>query len=368
MENLVAMKNTLSFLSGKKVFVTGHTGFKGTWLTLILLSAGADVYGYSLPLDDSTHFHSSIVNNPLIKLLPGKLVSCYNDILDFSSLSKFFNQSAPDYLFHLAAQPLVQASYTNPLYTWQANVNGTLHVLELLRSSILPLPSVFITTDKVYDNKEWAFGYREIDPLGGHDPYSSSKAACELAIDSWRRSFFSASDNPIPVASVRAGNVIGGGDWSPNRLVPDIIRSFLGNSPVIIRYPNSRRPWQHVLDPLHAYIQILEGLTTSPELYSSAFNVGPSISSNKTVKELCQEILKHIPGSYEISTKSYQHEATNLHLNSDLLSHLSGWQPSFDFQLSVKTTCKWYQSCISNTSSPFQACVDDLNTYYDHRS
>ena len=273
MTNLITPQRlNTSFWKGRKVLVTGHTGFKGSWLSLCLLELGASVIGVSLKPEFKLNLFdqlriSSFVDHNLF------------DIANLQDISLLLEEKRPDVIFHLAAQSIVRVGYDKPVSTWSTNVMGTINILESLKSIDYPCSAVFVTTDKVYKNNEWVYGYRENDALGGIDPYSSSKAAAEIAIDSWRKSFFESNVNPsrnVRIASARAGNVIGGGDWSPNRIIPDVVRSISENKPILVRNPASTRPWQHVLEPLSGYLLLAEKLENNLDL-TTAYNFGPSL-------------------------------------------------------------------------------------------
>jgi CDP-glucose 4,6-dehydratase len=329
-----------NFWRGKKVWVTGHTGFKGAWLSLWLLQLGAEVKGLSLAPNTTPSLFEQLN-------LAEHLDHQIGDIRNQESVRQAIAPWQPDLVFHLAAQPLVRRSYLESVETWNTNVMGTIHVLEALKQLTHPCAAVLITTDKCYENREWIYGYRESDPLGGHDPYSSSKAAAELAIASWRNSFFTHSPIPIAIASARAGNVIGGGDWAEDRIVPDAIRSLLRKEAIPVRNPRSTRPWQHVLEPLGGYLllgqRLYEGLSTGEKNFSGAFNFGPALSSNRSVKELVESILKSWPGSWlDRSNPDAVHEATLLNLVTDKAFHLLNWQSVWDFERTVKETVEWY--------------------------
>ncbi len=335
-----------SFWQQKKILVTGHTGFKGSWFSLWLLNLGADVKGLSLsPNTNPALFEQLGLANQLNHHL--------GDIRDRDLVRGSVSEWQPDIILHLAAQPLVRRSYIESVETWNTNVMGTIHVLEALKHLTQPCAAVFITTDKCYENREWIYGYRETDPLGGYDPYSSSKAGAELAIASWRNSFFKTSQIPIGIASVRAGNVIGGGDWAEDRIVPDAIRSLMQKEAIPVRSPQSTRPWQHVLEPLGGYLllaqRIYEQLMTPDwnqdrqRLYG-AFNFGPLLSSNRTVCDLVECILQHWSGSWlDKSNPTKVHEAKLLNLVTDKAFHTLGWQPVWDFERTVRETVAWYQ-------------------------
>lgn len=334
----------MNFWQGKRVLITGHTGFKGSWISLWLLELGAIVYGYSLePTTGPALFNQLDLAN--------KLNHQIGDIRESTSLATAIIEFAPDIIFHLAAQPLVRRSYIEPVATWEINVLGTINVLESLKKLTHPCAAVFVTTDKCYENREWVFSYRENDPLGGHDPYSSSKAGAEIAIGSWRRSFFQDPEGVIKLASARAGNVIGGGDWAEDRIVPDAMRSLQQKQAIPVRNPQATRPWQHVLEPLGGYLLLAEKLyeqitnTGSSELQlDSAFNFGPNLSSNRNVKELVEAVLKNWPGQWhDCSDPTAVHEAKLLNLTTDKAFHVLGWQPVWDFERTIRETVFWYR-------------------------
>ncbi|MCX7712693.1 MAG: CDP-glucose 4,6-dehydratase [Chthoniobacterales bacterium] len=337
----------INFFYNKKVWISGISGFKGTWLGEWLLMMGAKVAGYAL----------EPVTTPAIfdQLKLAKRIDRWEcgDIRDKFSVVESIVNYEPDFVFHLAAQPLVRFSYLEPIATYEVNLFGTINVLEALRKLEKPCVAVMITTDKCYENKEWVYAYREEDALGGYDPYSSSKACCEIAISCWRRSFF--NSHPVHIYAVRAGNVIGGGDWAEDRIVPDAIRALQQGKEIRVRNPYSTRPWQHVLEPLAGYLllawkvwsegeqTILEcGIGNTP--YSHAFNFGPSLTSNRTVKELVEEILKHWQGVWKnVGTSDSLHEAGKLNLATDKAYHCLGWRPRWDFETAVRKTVEWYR-------------------------
>lgn len=328
--------------SGKKVFVTGHTGFKGSWLCEWLLGLGAQVTGMALPPPTAPALFDQIDLRSRIDHIEG-------DIGDLEAVRNAVDASDPEFVFHLAAQPLVRRSYAQPVETYATNVMGTIHVMEALRLRAKPCVAVIVTTDKCYENKEWLHGYREEDPMGGYDPYSSSKGAAELAIAAYRRSFFSA-DGPVKLASARAGNVIGGGDWAEDRIVPDCIRALERNEPILVRNRMATRPWQHVLEPIGGYLTLAaalagaHGFSFPAQTYATAFNFGPRLDSNRMVAELVTEVLEHWPGTWEDRTEaSAVHEAKLLNLATDKAFHLLGWQPRWDFHRTVAETVRWYR-------------------------
>lgn len=344
-----------SAYKGKKVCVTGHTGFKGAWLCEWLLNLGAEVAGFSLvePVATPSLFEQLGLGE--------RLKDTRGDVRDRQAVVDWMVREEPDFIFHLAAQPLVRLSYREPVMTWETNVLGTIHVLEGLRTLARPCAAVLITTDKVYENREWLYGYREVDPLGGHDPYSASKAATEIAIACWRDSFF--RDHPVRLASARAGNVIGGGDWAEDRIVPDLVRALQAGRPVPVRNKRSTRPWQHVLEPLSGYLRLAAllaaervtsaeetspndtSLNHSPAELCSAFNFGPHLESNQTVQRLVEEALKHWQGTWQdCSDPQAPHEAGKLNLAWDKACHVLGWSPRWGFAETVEKTIAWYRA------------------------
>ena len=358
----IQKKETIAdnFWQGKRVLVTGHNGFKGSWLSLWLLQMGAKVSGISLAPDNQPCLFDQLS-------IEDQMDSRILDIREKDKLRCAVKEINPDIVFHLAAQPLVLRSYKDPVETWETNVMGTVFLLEALRSLDKMCSAILITTDKVYRNDEWLYGYRENDPLGGFDPYSSSKAASELAIASWRSSFcgnLSHQKENLLIASARAGNVIGGGDWSENRIVPDIIRSLQANKQIIIRNPSSTRPWQHVLEPLSGYLLLAKQLTKKGINYASSFNFGPQLGYNKTVLELVQESLKFWPGEYIFQDYSKApHEAGMLNLSTDKSFHQLKWQPKWDFSTTISRTINWYKNIYENKSSALESSLEDLSIY-----
>ena len=353
------MLNT-SFWAGRKVLVTGHTGFKGSWLSLWLSELGADVCGVALEPESTPALFNQL---GLAKQLSGHHRV---DIRDPAALASIVSEFHPQVVLHLAAQPLVRRSYQDPLGTWETNVQGTLNLLEALKSLKKPCAVVMVTTDKVYANQEWNYGYREDDRLGGHDPYSASKAAAELAISSWRSSFCGKASHQTPylsIATARAGNVIGGGDWAEDRIVPDAMRSLATRKAIAVRRPNATRPWQHVIEPLYGYMRLAESLLPDTDPPCESFNFGPTLDSNRTVSELVKAILEHWPGQWVDQGDSLSlHEANLLHLQIDKIYHRLKWSPIWDFSTTVERTVKWYQG-VHNGESPMDCCINDLNAY-----
>ncbi len=331
------MKN---IYNNKSVVVTGHTGFKGSWLVAWLKQMGANVTGIALdPPTNPSHYDSA-------KLLDN--ISDYRfDIRDLTAFKKAVISAKPDFLFHLAAQPIVSVSYDDPVDTWSTNVLGTINVLEALRSINRNCSAVIITSDKCYDNVEWEWGYRENDILGGPDPYSASKGAAEIAIRSYVKSYFSSKENTIRIASARAGNVIGGGDWAANRIIPDCVQSWSRNEKVELRNPYSTRPWQHVLEPLGGYLTLGANLSQNGALHGEAFNFGPQAQQNHSVLELVKQMSKSWPSvswaECEPQPSSF-YESGLLKLNCDKALHFLKWHAVLDFEETVALTADWYRA------------------------
>lgn len=348
-----------AFWQDRKVLLTGQTGFKGSWLALWLNRLGAQVTGLALAPEGGLSLFDQL---QLDRLIDHRL----GDIRDPDLLKAIVAETQPDVVLHLAAQPLVRLSYQEPVATWATNVMGTIHLLEALRLLDQPCSAVLITTDKVYRNNEWLYGYRENDPLGGHDPYSSSKAAAEIAIASWRSSFCGTSPHQtrhLRVASARAGNVIGGGDWALDRIVPDAMRALSRGEPIGVRNPGATRPWQHVLEPLGGYLRLAENLSSSAEL-AAAFNFGPQLEANRPVRELVEEALRHWPGRWQDqSDPSAPHEASLLNLVIDKAHHQLGWVPRWNFATTVERTVNWYRRVQEGQASALECCLDDLTAY-----
>jgi CDP-glucose 4,6-dehydratase len=349
----------LSFWGGRRVLLTGHTGFKGSWMALWLLELGAQVTGLALPPDTEPNLFAQLG-------LEQRLDHRVGDIRDPELLAQLVAETQPEVVLHLASQPLVRRSYAEPTATWATNVMGTIHLLEALRRLEQPCTAVLITTDKVYRNNEWLYGYRENDPLGGHDPYSSSKAAAELAIASWRASFCGSQPHQTPhllIASARAGNVIGGGDWAADRIVPDAMRALGRGEPIGVRNPAATRPWQHVLEPLGGYLLLAERLTADAAL-AGAFNFGPQLEANRSVRVLVEEALHHWPGSWvDQSDPGAPHEASLLNLVIDKAHHQLGWAPRWNFATTLERTVNWYRRVQQGQATGFECCRADLAAY-----
>jgi CDP-glucose 4,6-dehydratase len=317
----------------RKVLLTGHTGFKGSWLALWLTRLGADVTGIALPPESKPNHWD------LLKL---KIKEQRLDIRDAKKLHKAIDKAQPEMIFHLAAQSLVRRSYREPLDNWSTNVMGTVNLLEACRHVSSVKAVVIVTTDKCYENRESPLGYCESDRLGGHDPYSASKAATELVAASYRRAFF--SQTPL-IATARAGNVIGGGDWSEDRLIPDLMRALKKHTPLAIRAPDATRPWQHVLDPLAGYLRLGEALLTGKREFADAWNFGPDAESMHTVAELLEKLRAHWPkAAWHTSGEPQPHETTLLKLDSSKARSLLGWKPRLPFDEQLALTADWYRS------------------------
>ncbi len=344
--------------SGKSVFVTGHTGFKGTWLSLWLERLGARVTGFALapPTGPSLFVDTGAART---------MHHIEGDVRDADALSAALAQARPDFVFHLAAQPLVLDSYAAPADTFAINVTGSINLMEAVRAADIAAAVVMVTTDKVYRNREWAYAYREDDALGGHDPYSASKAAMEVAVASWRSSFFSAGTQ-VRMAAARAGNVIGGGDWSANRIVPDLVRTLAGNQRPALRNPNALRPWQHVLEPLAGYL--LLGARLAEEggaRFAEAWNFGPQATEVRTVGALSDAMLAAYgqQGWIDGHDPAAPHEAGLLRLAIDQAVAGLGWRPVWDFARTVDHTAGWYRAVMQQQIAPRTACEADLDAF-----
>jgi CDP-glucose 4,6-dehydratase len=336
------MEEMVSSWRGRRVFITGHTGFKGGWLALWLASRGAQIRGYALdPAEGPSLFTAASV--------AAVLDDVRGDIRDYDSLKHSMAEFQPEVIFHLAAQPLVRRSYADPLGTYATNVMGTAHTLEAARETGSVRCVVCITTDKCYENREWVWPYRENDALGGYDPYSSSKACAEIVSSAYRTSFFPVDrkkERWVGIATARAGNVIGGGDWSEDRLIPDLVRGFLARKPVLIRRPKSIRPWQHVLDPLHGYVRLAEEMLAERVQFASSFNFGPTAEDAWPVERIATK-LAYLWGdgaSWQRDAKAGVHEAHYLRLDSSRARTELGWQPKLEIESALEWTVSWYRT------------------------
>jgi CDP-glucose 4,6-dehydratase len=340
------MVELYNFYKNKKVFVTGHTGFKGSWLSIWLSMMGAKVVGYALPTPTNPSMFE-------IANVSAGITSLTGDIRDREKLTEALNDANPDILFHMAAQPLVRDSYVNPAETYEINVLGTVYLFDIVRSMKKDMVVVNITTDKVYENREWYWGYRENEPFGGYDPYSNSKACSELVSSSFRNSFFNISDygikHKIALATVRAGNVIGGGDWAVDRLIPDIVRSITEQKTVRIRNPYAIRPWQHVLEPLSGYLVLAKQLFEGNIQYADGWNFGPDDSDAREVEWIVSRICELWPGAkYEIDKGKHPHEANYLKLDCSKAKKELGWHPRWNLDVALIKIIEWTRAFLEN--------------------
>lgn len=332
MENLV----NPDFWEGRKVFLTGHTGFKGSWLALWLVEMGAEVTGFALPAEDVSLFNQAGIAN-LVTHIEG-------DIRDLDAVDAAMAACDPQVVFHLAAQPIVRTSYDDPVGTYATNVQGTVHVLDACRRAASLAAIVCVTSDKCYENREWIWPYRESDPMGGHDPYSSSKGAAEIAIASYRRSFFEEEGAPL-LASVRAGNVIGGGDWAVDRLIPDIVRAMVAGERVQIRSPHAVRPWQHVLEALGGYLLIAQRLAKGERDYADGWNFGPADSDTQPVGWIVEKMINEWgEGGFDLDDGPKPHEANLLRLDCSKARAKLGWQPALGLAETIRWIVAWHRS------------------------
>jgi len=345
------------FWSGKNVLVTGHTGFKGSWLCLWLQHLGANVTGLALsPPTKPNLFEVADVGCGMTSVI--------GDIRDLSTVKTVFANSNPDIVIHMAAQSLVLYSYENPVETYETNVMGTVHVLEACRQSASTKAAVMITTDKCYENREWVWPYRENEPMGGFDPYSNSKGCSELVISAYHQSFFSDTQQTTAVGSARAGNVIGGGDWAENRLIPDFMQAIMEGRPLTIRSPSSIRPWQHVLEPLRGYLTLAEKLSENGNKFSEGWNFGPHQSDSREV----QWIINHISklwgegATWLLDTNPHPHEATYLKLDCSKALTLLGWEPRISLATTLEWIVEWYKQ-YSKKSDMRKVTLQEITRY-----
>lgn len=332
-----------AFWNGKKVFLTGHTGFKGGWLALWLFSMGAKVTGFALPPNTSPNIYEILDLHGLLE------ESIFGDVRDYSLLERAVVEAAPEVLIHMAAQPLVRFSYVNPVETYATNVMGTVHVLEAARKVTSIKATVVVTTDKCYENREWVWGYRENEAMGGFDPYSSSKACAELVAAAYRQSYFAENSAKFnnAVASARAGNVIGGGDWSEDRLIPDAIKAFSADRPLLIRNPMATRPWQHVLEPLSGYLSLAQALCQEGGgRFASAWNFGPNDEDACSVQNVVERLIGKWGGSARWLKDGLDqpHEANLLKLDCSKAKTQLGWVPKWNLEAALESTYQWYKA------------------------
>lgn len=361
MENLVTMF-WHSFFKGKKVLVTGHTGFKGAWLIELLTKAGAQTCGFALPPSTTPSLFNLLHN-------PGVGTSVLGDINDVHAITNAILMFQPEIIFHLAAQPLVRTSYACPAETFQVNAIGTLNVLEALRALPGPCTAILVTTDKIYQNNESGLPFKEEDPLGGHDPYSASKACAEIIIESYRKSFFPQehyAEHKKSIVSVRSGNVIGGGDWATDRLIPDIARSLCAGDEVYVRNPSSVRPWLHILDTLHGYLLVAAKAHNAAASIGTAFNFSPSPDNSLTVLEMAQIACQCWgKGSIRIQDQANQpHEAKTLMLNSSKARQVLGWKPVWDTRTAIQAAMEWYSNYYRAPERAREFTQQQIERYY----
>ena len=349
-------KVSKNFWKNKKVFITGHTGFKGSWTSIWLSKLECEVFGFSLdPTTSPSLFIEADISSD-VKTFTG-------DIRNYDLVYEQIKLFNPEIVIHMAAQPLVRESYKNPLETYSTNVMGTANVLEVCRHIDSVRAIVNVTTDKCYENKEWEWPYRENEPLGGHDPYSSSKACSELLSKSYAKSFF--NDNNVFLATARAGNVIGGGDWSTDRLIPDALKAFQDKRELVIRNPESTRPWQHVLEPISGYLCLAEKIYTYGDEYTGAWNFGPNESGIATVMDVVEKLAKKWGGdaSWALDNKSHPHEAKNLMLDISKARSKLDWRPLWDLDKALDEIITWHKEWLNNSSEIKNKCLKQIQSY-----
>lgn len=346
-----------SAYKGKRVLITGHTGFKGSWLSLLMIKAGAEVAGYALaPTYEGSHFELLDLEN--------KLAHFEGDIRDSEKLKSVFSSFEPEVVFHLAAQAIVKESYTNPKETYDVNVMGSLSVLECVKESDSVTALIYITSDKCYENVEWVWGYKETDKLGGHDPYSASKAAAEILFSSYVRSFLHDRED-FQAVSVRAGNVVGGGDYSDSRIVPDCVRAIEKGEAIELRHPNSTRPWQHVLEPLSGYISVGAAILNGKQMNGDSYNFGPNTQTPTTVEQVAEKIVDVFGKGQVISADvaSDFHEANLLQLNCDKAHADLGWFPKWGVQDTLNITASWYKR-VAEGEQAIDVTTEQIELYF----
>jgi CDP-glucose 4,6-dehydratase len=354
-----------SFWVGKKVFVTGHTGFKGSWISLWLRQLGANVTGYALPPPTNPNLFE-------VAQVARTMTSIIGDVRDGVELARAMRKTAPDIVIHMAAQPLVRRSYVDPLETYSTNVMGTVHMLEAVRKVTSVRAVVNVTTDKCYQNKEWIWGYREIDPMGGFDPYSSSKGCAELITAAYRNSYFnvaSYSQHQIALATARAGNVIGGGDWAEDRLIPDVLRAIEASQSVSIRSPLAIRPWQHVLEPLSGYLMLAEKLYTEGMSFAEAFNFGPAEEDTKPVQWVVEQLTKQWGNGAEWRLDDgsiHPNEAHCLKLDCSKARIALGWVPRWHLVQAIQAIVAWHKAYLNNLDMQ-ACCLQQINDYSNNQ-
>lgn len=349
-----------NFWQGKRVFMTGHTGFKGSWLSLWLVSMGAQLTGYALAPETEPNLFE------LLKIQSDVECSILADVRNLQELQSALKAAQPEIVIHMAAQPLVRRSYIDPVETYSTNMMGTVHLFEAVRTVPTVRAVVVVTTDKCYDNQEWVWGYRETEPLGGRDPYSSSKACAELITSAYRDAFFHPSDPQqcVAIASARAGNVIGGGDWSADRLIPDALRALDSKTVLAIRYPQATRPWQHVLEPLGGYLILAQTLYQFGSEFSGAWNFGPHGSDVQSVAQVIEGLNAHLdtPILWKADTVSHPHEAHALRLDCAKAHQYLGWHPHWNLETALGLIARWHE-CWRSNASVRQVCLNQIHYY-----
>jgi len=364
MENMVNLYNFKNTYKGKKILITGNTGFKGSWLSVWLKELGAKVYGLSIDIPSGNSMYN-ILN------IEKKIETNFQDINNYDNLLDTINNIKPDFIFHLAAQAIVINSYLEPINTFETNVLGTVKLLEALRVLNIKTNVVVVTSDKCYENNEHLWSYRESDKLGGKDPYSASKGAAEIVFHSYVNSFFSHTNSNVKLTSARAGNVIGGGDWSEYRLVPDIINSLIANTQLEIRSPNATRPWQHVLEPLSAYLLLGQKLTEGNTINGQSFNFGPISEETFSVLDLYNEFIHlwhqdHTKINYLVTSNNY-HEANFLKLSCDKANILLRWKPILNFKKTCNYTFNWYKSYLNKKEDIYAFTVNQITSFCNEK-
>lgn len=359
--NMTLQNDFDNVFNGKTVFVTGHTGFIGGWLILWLHSLGAKIIGYSLEPPTNPSLFETLGLEKEITHITG-------NVNDFSFLYKCISEHQPDMVFHLAAQPLVRLSYNKPIETFQTNIMGTANILESVRTIPSVKTCIVMTSDKCYENRGTSFGYKENDPMGGHDPYSASKGAAELVVSSYKRSFFDknyGNKNPVGISTIRAGNVIGGGDWAEDRIVPDCIRSLTNRKSIPIRNPDSVRPWQFVLEPLFGILLLASKMSKNPSDYSQAWNFGPLTSNKKTtVRELVGQIIAEWGGGeWKIDDSNALHESNLLVLDSTKATDSLGWFPVYSINEAIHETISWYRAYFEGRKNMKELTLNQIQNY-----
>jgi CDP-glucose 4,6-dehydratase len=349
-----------AFWRGKTVFITGHTGFKGGWLSLWLQHLGVKVVGYALqPPTDPSLFEVAHVADGMTSII--------GDVRDYENLKQALDKHQPEIVLHLAAQALVRPSYDNPVETYATNVMGTVHLLEAVRHSNSVRCVVNVTSDKCYENKEWVWGYRENEPMGGFDPYSNSKGCAELVTAAYRSSFFGQHGKAIALASARAGNVIGGGDWALDRLIPDILRAIAQQQPVMIRSPNAIRPWQHVLEPLGGYLLLAQRLYEQGAEYAEGWNFGPNEQDAKPVQWIVEQLTRQWGkgASWQLDQAQHPHEANHLRLDCSKARSRLHWQPNWTLQQALENIIAWHQAHHAGSSDMRQFTLGQITAYME---